>query len=244
MQGQLYGHGQPCLSGWDPHKCAESIETTSCRMLAQQLQPDRSQVRSPTQKAGVYNQLPLHCYVGCGLVPVQTVHATGLVDARVGAAPVTAPEAATVAKPNGMRKASEPSKDTHIHRHIKRSYKRAYARSCREGGARYKGQWRPMEWFAKTPLRTPKLRSPVVTQTHTPHWTIISWNAAGLTAETFQELETYARTARADIFMLQETKWNFGVHLGFAGISLCAHGRHRQTRSTSGSSYHGLYEAC
>ena len=151
----------------------------------------------------------LHVVLWLSLVHVSTATATGLVDARVGAAPVTAPEATTAAKPNGMRKASESSKDTHVHRHVKRSYKRAYARSCREGGAHYKGKWHPMEWFAKTPLRTQSLRPLNSTQKHDPHWTVISWNAAGLTAETFQEIETYARTVRADILLLQETKWNF-----------------------------------
>ena len=63
-----------------------------------------------------------------------------------------------------------------------------------------------MAWFEKTNLRTPSLHLRSTTQSSCPHWNVISWNAAGLTAATFQEIETFARTVRADIFMLQETK--------------------------------------
>eukprot|EP00439_Symbiodinium_sp_Y106_P065329 s1190_g10.t1 len=64
-----------------------------------------------------------------------------------------------------------------------------------------------MAWFEKTNLRTPSLHLRSTTQSSCPHWNVISWNAAGLTAATFQEIETFARTVRADIFMLQGTKW-------------------------------------
>ena len=64
-----------------------------------------------------------------------------------------------------------------------------------------------MAWFEKTNLRTPSLHVRSQAQSSCPHWNVISWNAAGLAAATFQEIETFARTIRADIFMLQETKW-------------------------------------
>ena len=89
---------------------------------------------------------------------------TELIDARVGADSAAAPEAATAAKPSGVRKASVPFKNTQPHRHVKRAYKRAFARSCREGGAHYRGRWRPMAWFEKTNLRTPSLHLRSTTQ--------------------------------------------------------------------------------
>ena len=141
------------------------------------------------------------------LIPACTAATAESIDARVGAVSATAPEAASAAKPSGTRKASVPFKNTQPHRHVKRAYKRAFARSCREGGAHYRGQWHPMAWFEKTNLRTPSLHVRSQAQSSCPHWNVISWNAAGLTAATFQEIETFARTIRADIFMLQETKW-------------------------------------
>ena len=143
------------------------------------------------------------------LIHINMATTTELIDARVGAASVTAPGAASAAKLYGARKASERPSSTFVHRYLKRAYQRAYARACREGGAHCKGKWYPMEWFTRTPLRTQALRTRHSPQTSCPHWTVISWNAAGLTAATFQEIETYARTVRADIFMLQETNWNF-----------------------------------
>ena len=67
--------------------------------------------------------------------------------------------------------------------------------------------FRPMEWFAQTALRTPSVHLRSQAQSSCPHWTVISWNAAGLTAAAFQEIETYARTAHADIFMLHVGRW-------------------------------------
>ena len=154
----------------------------------------------------------LYLFIWLCLLQV-TMAASELADARVGAASVTAPGAASAlalaAKPYGARRVSEPPSSTFVHRYLKRTYQRAYARACREGGAYYKGKWYTLDWFARTTIRTQAPRLKRTPQTDCPHWTVISWNAAGLTTATFQEIETYARTVRADIFLLQETKWTF-----------------------------------
>ncbi|CAE6969563.1 unnamed protein product, partial [Symbiodinium sp. CCMP2456] len=40
-----------------------------------------------------------------------------------------------------------------------------------------------------------------------PGWRVLCWNAGGLTASTWQELETYARLYQYDAVLVQETKW-------------------------------------
>eukprot|EP00439_Symbiodinium_sp_Y106_P022897 s2239_g2.t2 len=43
----------------------------------------------------------------------------------------------------------------------------------------------------------------------TPHWRTLRWNASGLTASVFQELETYVRDHCLDVILIQETKWSY-----------------------------------
>ena len=136
----------------------------------------------------------------------------GDTDARVGAAPIAVPEATAkaVAKPNGMRKASEPpSSHTQVSSCTKRSFRRAFARSCRTGGALYKGRWRPMAWFAGSDLRPQKLPSLRPKVQALPHWRTLWWNSGGLTTSVFQELETWLLDQKLDVALIAETKWTF-----------------------------------
>ena len=132
---------------------------------------------------------------------------SGAVDARVVDLPTGSTEATLVAKPAGTRQASVPTFKTPS-RSTKRSYRRAYTRACQQGGAFYKGQWRPQAWFRGVQLRPqylPPLRSPP--QAHVPHWRTMSWNCGGLTADVYRELETYAKDFHLDVLMIQESKW-------------------------------------
>ena len=74
------------------------------------------------------------------------------VDARVVDLPTGSTEATLVAKPAGPRQASVPTFKTPS-RCTKRSYRRAYTRACQQGGAFYKGRWRPQAWFRGVQLR-------------------------------------------------------------------------------------------
>ena len=78
------------------------------------------------------------------------------------------------------------------------------------GGTPYKGRWRPLEWFQPVPLRTSSLKPRRLPQHHpSTAWKTISWNAGGLTAGIYQELQTYIRLHNVDLAIIQETKWRF-----------------------------------
>ena len=112
-------------------------------------------------------------------------------------------EAATVAKPNGMRKASVPPERNSCQKTLQASV----CKIVPHRHSYYKGSWRPMEWFRGVQLRPQHLAKNTQQQTSWPHWIIMKWNAGGLTTSVFQECETNARENRLDIFLIQETKW-------------------------------------
>ena len=117
---------------------------------------------------------------------------------------------ASGAKSNGQRKASEPPmRHTQISSSVQRSFRRAYGRACRTGSTYYKGKWRHMEWFTGVTLRPQVLPSTPPRSQATPHWRTLCWNASGLTASVFQELETYVRDHCLDVILIQETKWSY-----------------------------------
>ena len=140
------------------------------------------------------------------LQPTQSV----CIDARVGTSSTAVPEVTRPGletKLSGIRRASEPHPQMHLTRSGKRSYRRAYARACRMGGTPYKGRWRSWTWFEPRRIQPEFVgcRSAVMTP-HPESWRTLTWNAGGLTANIFQELETFVREMRYDIIYVQETQ--------------------------------------
>ncbi|CAE7485339.1 unnamed protein product, partial [Symbiodinium sp. CCMP2456] len=93
--------------------------------------------------------------------------------------------------------------------HVKRSYKRAYARSCREGGAWYRGLWRPYKWFSTTTIRTQAMSRISRTPPTARALKVLTWNSGGLHSQVLRELETWAQDTAQEIVLIQETKWDF-----------------------------------
>ena len=78
------------------------------------------------------------------------------------------------------------------------------------GGTPYKGRWLPLEWFQPVPLRVQSLGPRRLTQIDSSStWKTLSWNAGGLTANIYQELQTFLRLHAVDLAVIQETKWRF-----------------------------------
>ena len=133
----------------------------------------------------------------------------GVGDARVDVCAVRASETAPRAvKQNGLQEASASSSHD-FSRRVKRSYQRAYGRACRFGGAFYRGQWRDHKWFRPVPFRTNALPRTIRSE-EPPSGAIrvLTWNAGGLHAQVFQEVETFIRDAQLDLMLIQETKWS------------------------------------
>ena len=137
----------------------------------------------------------------------------GATDARVDTASTSVSEVSRHsqgAKPSGTRTAIMPTPQSHLTKSGKRSSQRAYARACRMGGTPYRGRWRPLEWFQPTPLRVQSLGPRRLTQIDSSStWKTINWNAGGLTANIYQELQTFLRLHDVDLAIMQETKWRF-----------------------------------
>ncbi|CAE7257373.1 unnamed protein product [Symbiodinium sp. CCMP2592] len=117
-----------------------------------------------------------------------------------------------MAKQVGSREAINPVLQTGISRCVKRSYKRAYARSCREGGAFYRGTWRSHQWFQPTSFRTQSLPRLQPRQPKGRSLSTLTWNAGGLHASIFRELTTYLEDEGIDVCMVQETHWNYDAN--------------------------------
>ena len=138
------------------------------------------------------------------------IHTTRAVntDVRVDVYPTMTSEA-TSAKPVGQREVQSNTLGSSIPRCVKRTYKRAYARSCREGGAWYRGQWRPHAWFTPTTVRTKSLGRMPQPKPTSRTLTTVTWNAGGLHAQVYRELETWMQDKAVEVMCIQETKWDF-----------------------------------
>ena len=141
------------------------------------------------------------------VVPVNSASA----DVRVDVDPTRTSEAVT-AKHVGYREALQPGNTYDLPRAAKRSYRRAYARSCRQGGAFYKGIWRPHSWYRPVQITTRPVGTPVRPHTNTKALRTLTWNAGGLHAQVFRELVTYAIDASLDLIYIQETKWSYDAN--------------------------------
>ena len=141
------------------------------------------------------------------IVPVNSVSA----DVRVDVDPTRTSEAVT-AKHVGYREALQPGNTYDLPRAAKRSYRRAYARSCRQGGAFYKGVWRPHSWYRPVQITTRPVGTTVRPHTNTKALRTLTWNAGGLHAQVFRELVTYAIDASLDLIYIQETKWSYDAN--------------------------------
>ncbi|CAE7193616.1 unnamed protein product [Symbiodinium sp. CCMP2592] len=132
-------------------------------------------------------------------------------DVRVGGPFAMPPGASSEAKLSRPREASMPfqtwTPDTS--RIQKRSYQRAYARAVRDGGAFYRGSWKPHVWFQRAsvrPVYLPKFRNTTPTS-GTRSIRMMTWNAGGLSSDVYQELLTFVRDQGMDVCLVQETKW-------------------------------------
>ena len=141
------------------------------------------------------------------IVPVNSVSA----DVRVDVDPTRTSEAVT-AKHVGYREALQPGNTYDLPRAAKRSYRRAYARSCRQGGAFYKGVWRPHSWYRPVQITTRPVGTTVRPHKNTKALRTLTWNAGGLHAQVFRELVTYAIDASLDLIYIQETKWSYDAN--------------------------------
>ena len=110
------------------------------------------------------------------IVPVNSVSA----DVRVDVDPTRTSEAVT-AKHVGYREALQPGNTYDLPRAAKRSYRRAYARSCRQGGAFYKGVWRPHSWYRPVQITTRPVGTTVRPHTNTKALRTLTWNGWRLT---------------------------------------------------------------
>ncbi|CAE7573790.1 unnamed protein product [Symbiodinium sp. CCMP2592] len=138
------------------------------------------------------------------------------------------------AKPVSSRRALPPEAESTLSRSGKRSYARAYARSCREGGAHFRGRWRPHTWFQ--PRHVPPQHVPKTTASSQPgpdSWKILTWNSGGLTAQVYQELQTYVRLHQYDLVLVQETKWSFDANWSTRDFHYVhCHGIQKEDRAT------------
>ena len=137
-------------------------------------------------------------------IPAQSVN----VDVRVDVDPTRTSEA-IAAKHVGFREAQPPLRVQDISSCAKRTYRRAYARSCRDGGAFYKGQWRAHPWFQPVAIRTCALPGSHRTASRQQSLRTLTWNPGGLHSQVFREFETYAIDSFLDLCVMQETKWTF-----------------------------------
>ena len=113
------------------------------------------------------------------------------------------------AKHVGIREAQSPIRSRDISSCAKRTCRRAYAKACREAGSFYKGTWREHRWYKPVAIQTralPSLHRPTSRQ---QSLRTLTWNAGGLHAQVFRELETCAVGSAIDVCMIQETKWTF-----------------------------------
>ena len=133
------------------------------------------------------------------------------VDVRVDVDPTRTSEA-DMAKHVGYREALQPVSTCDLPRAAKRSYRRAYARSCRQGGAFYKGIWRPHSWYRPVHITSRTVGHHTRPQAPQRALRTLTWNAGGLHASVFRELVTYAIDASLDLIYVQETKWSYDAN--------------------------------
>lgn len=141
-------------------------------------------------------------------------------------------------KPHGMPPLG--SDLLHMHKHVsstqKRSYHRAFRRACKHGYCWYRGQRFKPEHFSdlysqRTPPDadpTPHAKCSPSNHAHAPsknRFTVLQWNAGGLSSARFHEFKLWASQQRVDVISIAETRWTLDeewqdpnwivIHTGF-----------------------------